>query len=321
MPVNAPDSSYPLILNTGRIRDQWHTMTRTGLSAKLWGHLPEPFVEVHPEDAERFSLLAGALARIESRWGSMLARVQITDAVTPGQLFVPMHWTAQYSTQGRLGPVVNPVVDPVSGQPESKHTPTRISPYQGNWYGFLLSRMRPDGRQIEAEYQVRSVASEHHRLELADSRAAADWEALKQASGMASAAGQAQSEQQMLEYSDPHSGEFRAASIVNGRLNTVLMIGPSPGLPERDWLASLFSQEQLTPQERSQLLSGKPPSGSNDCGPTVCACFGVGRNTLCQAIAEQALDSPEAIGAALKAGTNCGSCIPELRQLLNDASA
>ena len=147
-PVNLPDNNYPLILNTGRLRDQWHTMTRTALAAKLNQHKPEPFVEVHPVDAQQYALLPNTLAVIESQWGSMLARVQITDSQQPGSLFVPMHWTEQYASQGRMGALVNPVVDPVSKQPESKHTPVRIKAYQPVWQGFILSTARTDGYRI-----------------------------------------------------------------------------------------------------------------------------------------------------------------------------
>ncbi|MGR9051992.1 MAG: molybdopterin oxidoreductase family protein, partial [Gammaproteobacteria bacterium] len=139
-PVNAPDAEFPFTLNTGRLRDQWHTMTRTSLSAKLNGHKPEPFVEIHPVDAARLGLETRNLATIESRWGNMLARVEITETQQPGNLFVPMHWTFQQSSRGRVGAVVNPVVDPLSGQPESKQTPVRIEPYRAKWFATLLSR-------------------------------------------------------------------------------------------------------------------------------------------------------------------------------------
>ncbi len=304
LPSNSTSSTYPLVLNTGRIRDQWHTMTRTGLSARLSAHLPEPFVEVNPADAARYQLEEGAIARLQSQWGKMLARVRITDSIGRRQLFVPMHWTAQFASQGRMGPLVNPVVDPLSGQPESKHTPASISPYPGQWYGFVLSRTR---LELEFEYQVRATGQDFHRYELADSRQPADWQQLRQIIG---------GEGELLEYSDAAQGRYRAARIDDGRLQAVLVIASTPSLPQRDWLGSLFEKTSLDEAERRQLLSGRPPAGGADSGPVVCACFGVGRNTIIKAVAEQQLETAEAIGCALKAGTNCGSCIPELRQLL-----
>jgi assimilatory nitrate reductase catalytic subunit len=97
-PVNQPDAEYPFVLNTGRLRDQWHTMTRTALAAKLNSHYPEPLVEIHPDDATRLGLTHHGLAQINSRWGDMLARVAVTLSQQPGSLFVPMHWTEQYSS-------------------------------------------------------------------------------------------------------------------------------------------------------------------------------------------------------------------------------
>jgi len=310
-PVNAPDDDYPLVLNTGRIRDQWHTMTRTGLSPRLAANQPEPFVEVHPDDAARQQLADGALAQIASRWGHMLARVIVTDAVNPGQLFVPMHWTSQYASQGRMGPLVNPEVDPLSGQPESKQTPVRIAPFATAWYGFALSRTP---LATDCAYRVRISGEQHSRLELADTQPVADWR------------GQAQQwfaqgelpQGEWIEYSDPANGSYRCALLENGQLQAVLMIGATPALPERDWLGSLFAAEALSDDQRRLLLSGRAPAGAS-AGPTVCACFGVGRNTITDAIRDQGLDSVAAIGQALKAGSNCGSCVGEIRQLLASA--
>ncbi|HEY5717118.1 MAG TPA: molybdopterin-dependent oxidoreductase, partial [Motiliproteus sp.] len=287
-PVNTPDEAYPLLLNTGRIRDQWHTMTRTGLSPRLAANQPEPFVQIHPTDAARQGLAHGVLARINSRWGEMLARVQVTDSVNPSQLFVPMHWTSQFASQGRMGPLVNPEVDPLSGQPESKQTPVKIEPLAAAWYGFLLSR---NGITADCTYRVRVSGEQHTRLELADRNAITNWRA------------QAQEwlghDGEWIEYSDPANGNYRCARIENGQLQAVLMIATTPSLPERDWLGSLFAKQHLSDDERRLLLSGRAPVGAS-AGPTVCACFGVGRNTISDAIRNQGLDSVAAIGRILK---------------------
>jgi len=88
-------------------------------------------------------------------------------------------------------------------------------------------------------------------------------------------------------------------------------------LPEREWLSSLFALPQLAPADRAGLLAARPPKGAvSDTGRTVCACFSVGEKTIRRAIQTQALASVEAVGLALKAGTNCGSCVPEIRRML-----
>jgi assimilatory nitrate reductase catalytic subunit len=97
-PANAVDDDYPLVLNTGRVRDQWHTMTRTGKSAKLAGHIGEAFIDMHPQDALACGVREGELARVSSRWGSMVARVQHGGGMSRGSVFVPIHWNDQVAS-------------------------------------------------------------------------------------------------------------------------------------------------------------------------------------------------------------------------------
>jgi assimilatory nitrate reductase catalytic subunit len=313
-PANLPDHHYPMILNTGRLRDQWHTMTRTALSAKLNQHKPEAFVEVHPVDALRYGLSANSLASIESAWGSMLARVQVTYSQIPGNLFVPMHWTDQYASRGRMGALVNPVIDPISKQPESKHTPVRIKPYLPVWYGFMLSR--GEMQSINAEYWTKSKGEQYYRYELAGESVPESW--LNWARSCLSL--QENAESAWLEYEDSGTGQYRAAYIVNHRPEWVLFIDPANHLPERQWLAGLFGKTRLEEQERKSILTGVPPVGVPDVGATVCACFNVGEKTIKTAIETQGLTTVEEIGGCLNAGTNCGSCIAEIKALLKSAA-
>ena len=309
-PVNTPNEAYPLILNTGRLRDQWHTMTRTALASKLNQHKPEAFVEVHPADAERYGLAADSLAEISSVWGSMLARVHITGSIQPGNLFVPMHWTGQYASRGRMGALVNPVVDPISKQPESKHTPVRINAFQAEWYGFMLSRT--EMATPTTEYWLKNTGTDYYRYELAGLSSPANWP--EWAKGQVNLPGNITAG--WLEYQDTGLGVYRAALINQNRLDAVLFIGRGPTLPNRDWLASLFSKAELEPAERQVVLSGLPPIGSEDSGKVICACFNVGEKTIRTAIKTQGLATVQDVGRCLKAGTNCGSCIAEIRGLL-----
>ena len=309
-PVNLPDKNYPLVLNTGRLRDQWHTMTRTAIAAKLNQHKPEPFVEVHPVDAQGYALLPNALAIIESQWGSMIARVQITDSQQQGCLFVPMHWTEQYASQGRMGALVNPVVDPVSKQPESKHTPVRIKAYQPVWQGFILSR-----RELTvtgSEYRVKIKGDQFYRYELAGETLPEDWRSCVRKNLCNTAA----EDPQWLEYQDAGKGNYRAARIVDNQMETVIFISADSQLPERSWLTSLFAKPQLEKPERMALLTGTAPLGIPDVGTIVCACFNVGEKTIRSAIKEKGLKTHQEVGLCLKAGTNCGSCVPEIKALL-----
>ena len=309
-PVNLPHKNYPLILNTGRLRDQWHTMTRTALSAKLNQHSPEPCVEIHPVDAKNYNLTAGALAELESAWGKMLARVKITDDQTLGNVFIPMHWTTQNASDGRMGALVNPEVDPISKQPESKHTPIRIKSYQAVWQGFILCRA-PLGLS-DISYQVSSKGDCFYRYELAGQQLPDPW--LNTLKDTLNANIAEKSEWQT--YQDASLGSYRAAQFIKGRLNAVIFIAADHKLPERSWLSSLFAKVLLEPEARMALLSGLPPKGSHETGKVVCACFNVGEKTIRACIKEKQLKTHQEVGQCLKAGTNCGSCIPEIKALL-----
>jgi assimilatory nitrate reductase catalytic subunit len=307
-PVNLPDLDYPLILNTGRLRDQWHTMTRTAIAARLNEHKPEPFVEIHPDDAAHYQITHNALARIESAWGAMLARVQVTDSQKSGNLFVPMHWTAQFASQGRMGALVNPVVDPQSKQPELKHTPARIKAYQAAWYGFVLSRQELDVNS--ADYWVKVKGEHFYRYELAGETAPENWQDWAQTQLGNN------TETEWQEYQDLSLGNYRAAKIIAGRLGSVVFISKHSELAERSWLSGLLAKDSLEPAERRALLTGKPPLGTPDVGTIICACFHVGEKTIQAAIKEQGLKTYQEVGQCLKAGTNCGSCVPEIKALL-----
>ena len=307
-PVQHPDENYPLILNTGRLRDQWHTMTRTALAAKLNQHKPEPFVEIHPTDAAHYGLQGNSLAIIESQWGAMIARVQLTENQC-GSVFVPMHWTAQYASHGRMGALVNPEVDPISKQPESKHTPVRIRPYTPVWQAFVLSRR--ELKLTELDYWVKSKGDRFYRYELAGKTLPEDWQPFIRQHLCSSHT----ENPQWQDYQDAAKGIYRAARLVDNQLETVIFIAADHQLPERSWLRGLFAKPELSKAERMVLLTGSPPLGTADVGKIICACFNVGEKAIQAAIKEQKLTSHQQVGQCLKAGTNCGSCIPEIKAL------
>ena len=124
----------------------------------------------------------------------------------------------------------------------------------------------------------------------------------------------------VVEYHDPGSRIFRAAAFVDDRIESCLFIGPSEAAIEWSAVKQMFAADELGDHQRRMLLSGKSADGQANSGPIVCACFGVGRATICDAIANGAR-SAAAIGARLKAGTNCGSCIPEMKRLIAQAGA
>ena len=214
----------------------------------------------------------------------------------------------QFATRGRVGVLVNAATDPHSGQPELKHTPVAARPYHAAWHAFAITRST---LQISGcAYRVRARGDGYWRYELAGETQPASWAAWARA-----VLGQ---EGEWIELSDAAAGRYRGARLTDGRLQSCVFVATDSGLPNREWLGSLFSEEALSEAARISILTGRPANAAADIGPVICACFSVGRDALIQAIRSQQLVSTEEIGETLDAGTNCGSCIPELNALISD---
>ncbi len=301
-------AARPLRLNTGRVRDQWHTMTRTGISPRLGQHLPEPFVEIHPDDATRFGVSDDSFARITTDYGQCILKVVVSERAQRGMLFAPIHWSEETASAARVGALVAPFTDPFSGQPENKATPASIVPYEYVFRGFALSRT-PLKLPPQLWWTRVAVTGGYGYL-LADNADLARWQ-----SWLRSIAGD-----DLAEYRDSGGGVYRAAAFAENRIETCLFVGPAHDAGDWEVVKNLFSADALSDDQRRLLLSGRSTDGLASAGPIVCACFGVGRGTICDAIAAGA-HSAAAIGAQLKAGTNCGSCIPEMKRLIAQANA
>jgi assimilatory nitrate reductase catalytic subunit len=314
-PKHATHEEYPLVLNTGRIRDQWHTMTRTGKAARLNNHTPGPYVDMHAQDALLYGVREGELVRVSSRWGSMVARLKLSGEMPRRMLFVPIHWNGACASDARVGAVVNPVVDPISGEPELKHTPVRVESFVVSWQGFVLSRQSV--HVPNAIWWTQTLGEQFIRLEMAGRRTHADWSPWAR-----TLLGAAHVDADFIECFDVGTRIYRAAYLINNRIEACVYVSPRPDLPSRSWLASLFGKASLNDADRVGLLAGRAADGvTADAGPTVCSCFGIGRNTLCAAIKQHGLTTSQQITQKLKAGGNCGSCIPELNTLLLEQQA
>ncbi len=311
-PKYTPSREFPLVLNTGRSRDQWHTMTRTGKAARLNLHVAEPYLDMHADDIAKYGLSDGGLAIVESRWGKILLRVRESQQQAPGQVFASMHWNHQTCSSGPIEVVVNDAVDSISGQPEFKFTPVRVKPYKLAWFGFLFSRRELNFSGLA--YWVKSKRKGFWSYELAGDQKPEDFSLWARQLLCAK-----QNDVNWVEYLDKAAGRYRGVRFAENTLESCVFISPDDKLPGRDWLAGLFTKSSLTDDERSNLLLGTAPKGQASVGRIICACFSVGENTIKEAIAKDQLTTVEAIGEKLQAGTNCGSCIPELHKLLDQA--
>ena len=310
-PAAMIDGGFPLALNTGRLRDQWHTMTRTGLAPELCRHAPEPVLDIHPEDAAAAGVADGALTRIVTDRGEAVATARLTDRQRRGELFLPMHFTSAFAPAGRANPLVASRVDPQSGQPEFKHSPARVRPYRETWRGFFLARSGlgcPSGLELVWRrtptqgcqlHQFAGRGDETERRSLRESL-------MRGAKG------------ELLRLEDAATGMLREAELKDGGLERVLFVTVGGRLPAADWLAGQFAEPQLGQLARAMLLHGCAPGVTLDEGPPICACNGVGSRRIEGAIASGASDVL-AIGEATGAGTGCGSCRPEIIRLLRTA--
>ena len=293
-----PLDTWPMILNTGRYRDQWHTMTRTGLSPKLSRHRAEPLVEVHPEDAATLELDDGDFARVSTAQGDSLFRVALSDRQRRGELFTPIHWTDQQSTGGRTGLLPRPLTDPHSGQPGFKSTPARVEKVAVAWRAFLLVRGEV-AKTPKCLWSTRITVPEGSLWELAGS---CNPDRLEECLPVGD----------LMEVRDRVTGSARVVVQQGGRLSGALFVTARGVLPPRDWLIAQLLETEASPA----LLAGRPPGVAQDRGPIVCVCFDIGTRTIVNAIRDHGLLDVGDIGQALGAGTNCGSCRPAIAQII-----
>lgn len=286
-------------LNTGRIRDQWHTMTRSARSPRLSRHLAEPFVQIHPTDAQRLGLGPADLVCLRNDHGSALLRALVTDAVAMGEVFAPMHWTGETASLARIDTLVPAVVDPISGQPESKAAAVTLTRFDAAWYGFAVAATEVTP---QTDYWCKSRTAGGWRMELAGARQPQDWQDF--AADLFGLSGAAT----MLV--DRSRNLVRLAWHQEGRLIAALFVGPDPVALSRDHLAA-----QLDMAQPVAVLAGKPAADQPDPGATVCACLNVGRNTILRAIDGGACSLAK-LAQATGAGSSCGSCRPELNAML-----
>ena len=294
-----------LTLNTGRNRDQWHTMTRTGKAPRLGAHLAEPYLELHPDDAAKAGVVHGDLVAVQNALGRTILRALVTERVARGQPFAPMHWTRQTARGGTVNSVIASVTDPVSGQPALKRGSVSVSLFKAEWYGFLACASRP---VADTSYAATSRTTTGWQVEMAALETPEDWvQLLRDMAHLPDATAS------VLE--DGTHGTIRVALCENDIVQAVFYASPQPVVLSRT--AAIAHVGTSTPPLAA--LAGRMGQDQPDPGSVVCACFNVGQNTL-QAAVDAGAHSVAALGIATCAGTNCGSCKPELARLVAQAA-
>lgn len=308
LPVQATNADYPYVMNSGRLRDQWHTMTRTGRAAALSQHSPFASIQIHPQQAEKHAIATGDIVQASSEVGSVMAYAEVTDDVRRGSCFMPIHWNKQFASQANVSALYQSVVDPISGQPESKQAAVTLSKPAFHHYVSVFSC---EPTVIDAPFWVRSKQSNFTHLECALDEPAANPIRFAQ-----------QQVEQSGEWVSALNGTVQVSLLIVDKQLSVAIFVFSHRAQQctqvpADWLDSFFNRE-LTIDDISQLLSAQPDESFFK-GKLICSCFQVREKTIVDAVAE-GCNSVSALGDKLKCGTNCGSCKSELQQII-DATA
>lgn len=321
-PYQAPkeqrETRFPLTLNTGRLRDHWHGMSRTGTAARLFGHVKEAVLSMNADDMRCRGLLDGELVRINSRRGSLLLPVQKDDGLRIGQAFMPMHWGDRFLKGLGVNVLTLPAFDPLSKQPELKHAGIEVEKAELPWQFFALAEGSVQKR-FEAlrplfdgfAYASFSLTGREHsalviRAASNEAPTAAQMTQLAQLLGL--------DDGPVLAYDDPRRAVGKRVRIEDGRIVALSLSGETAA---RDWLQQLWQDGKADQALRRWLLAplSKPPGGSDmRTSKTLCNCMNVSENAVCAGI-ERGLDL-NGLKNELGCGTSCGSCVPEIKRLL-----
>ena len=275
-------------------------------------HLAEPFVEIHPVDAERLGVESADIAKLTSDFGDALARVIVTKRQQRGSLFMPMHFTAAVSSLGRADALTAPEVCPKSFQPAFKSTPVKLENFKPDWYGFLVLADETEFAPVKplALYWAKATIKNGARYEIAGHGDSADIiTALKSKFSEA--------DYDLLDMSGAIGSIHRVGVFAkDGTLVGALYLADSPVALSRDWVCEQLGETQDDARQRYRILAGRPGADMPDKGAIICSCLNVGVNDIQAAIAKGCA-SVNAIGEATGAGTNCGSCQPEIKAILH----
>lgn len=314
-PKERREARFPLILNTGRLRDQWHGMTRTGTTASAFGHVEEACLSLHPAELRRRRLEDGQLVRLSSRRGSLVLPVQADDGLLPGQAFLPMHWGERFLNGLGVNALTLPAFDPLSRQPELKHAAVEVAAVALPWRFYAL---------VEGDVQRRFEALRplFDGLDYASFTLAGRERPALQVRAAASAAPDAAWLQQVdalldlldgpvLTYDDPRRVQGKRVRLENGRIAGLRLAGS--GIAS-DWLKALWLSGESDADLRRKLLAppGAQVAAASD--KTLCNCRNVRLSQVREGIV-RGLDL-DGLKRELGCGSQCGSCVPEIRRLL-----
>ncbi len=313
------DAEFPLTLNTGRLRDQWHGMSRTGTAARLFGHVSEAVLGLHPQDLQLHGVQAGDVIKLISRRGELYLPVSSDESVCPGQAFLPMHWGDRF-LKGGVNVLTQPALDPISKQPELKHSGVRIEKANLSWQFFALveGNVQQQWERLRLACETFTflslglVGRERPALVVRAAHAGAPSQSLLNEIDTLLGVG----EGPVMAYDDPKRAIGKRVRIDNGRITAIRLAGETAA---QHWLQALWLEERVEPPLRRWLLAplsqepGRDGSGTRD--TILCNCMNVSQSAVMKGI-DSGLDLNQ-LKKRLGCGTQCGSCVPEIKRLIN----
>lgn len=316
--AEAIDARYPLHLSTGRLRDQWHAMSRSGRVARLFAHADTPALAMNARDLDVRRLKAGDLVRVKSRRGEVVVVAEASDSVRPGQCFLPMHWGARFMGGLGVNALTLPLFDPVSKQPEFKHAAVQVAKAELPWRMAALAV--GDGAQLldavqpllrACDYAAAGLAGRDRdvltlRLAHVQPLPESMLDALDAALGLNDPLA-------VMHYEDRPRGISKRVRVEAGKVTAARLTGETAAF---DWLRDVIVEGVDAASQRAWMLApvARPPAGGAGRGRVICNCLNVAEPDILAAIAAGA--DLAALQASLKCGTECGSCVPELKRLI-----
>jgi assimilatory nitrate reductase catalytic subunit len=325
--IDKPDARYPLHLLTGRLRDQWHGMSRTGTAAQLFNHAEEPAIQMNADDMMRRNIKNGDIVKVQNKRGSMVLPAQASTDVQPSQTFIAMHWGSQFMHGLGVNALMPPDFDEFSKQPELKHTAIKIEKLELPWRMTVMRTVRNldmlqevrallpnfeyascglSGRESDHGIGMLILRAAHTDTPMSDNPEMDLITQIDTILGMTN-------DMPLLNYNDVKRGISKRILVENDQVTGVRLMGETLAA---DWLKDVMSSGSYTDELRRWALAPvvAPPTGQKGRGKIVCNCLDVSQNEI--------IDNIE-IGAdlvtlqnKLKCGTECGSCIPELKKLV-----
>lgn len=294
-PEAGPGEDLSLLLNSGRLRDQWHTMTRTGHVPRLQEAEPWPRVRVGAASLLALGAREGDLVRLHNELGEALLLVGLDEGLREGEAFLPMHWTDSQCSQGAVNRLIAAVVDPLCGQPMFKQGRVQARAQATRWQGLWCGRH--DWRE-PVDWWARRPLPEGNCTLLAS------WSDSPQ--GLWQRLG---SEGHWLRL--PLKEGWLALALAGDRIEGILLVGERRPDIKVDLLASLLGtplQAGALSQTLSLALAGE--------SRLVCSCLRVSEQRIVDAITRQGVSELAGLQALLGCGSNCGTCLPEIDKLL-----